>query len=140
MNFILYNILLLTILCITQYNVIRGDYVEHNNELLNSLILELRRGSIVLGVLSCLEKPQYGYSLISILEENNLLVDPGTLYPLLRRLEKNGMLISRWDTAESRPRKYYELSVLGKEVFNELKKEWNSLVLSINKLIKEMGD
>jgi len=96
-------------------------------ELVDSLVVELRRGTLVLSVLSQLEHPEYGYSLVQKLEEKNAAIEPGTLYPLLRRLEKQNLLVSRWDTSENRPRKYYELNEEGKEVYERLKREWLSL-------------
>lgn len=105
-------------------------------ETVNSLTQELRRGSITIGVLSQLSKPQYGYSLVSILKDKGFNVDPGTLYPLLRRLEKQLLLESHWDTNESRPRKYYLLSPEGREVYEELCREWKSMSVSLDHLMK----
>ncbi|OIK08831.1 PadR family transcriptional regulator [Bacillus sp. MUM 116] len=92
--------------------------------LLNSLMTELRRGTLTLAVLSQLRKPQYGYSLVQLLEESGIIIDQSTLYPLLRRLEKQELVSSSWDTSESRPRKYYVLSEYGLEIFLQLKREW----------------
>ncbi|MFJ8262821.1 PadR family transcriptional regulator [Rummeliibacillus sp. NPDC094406] len=99
--------------------------------LLNSLTTELRRGTLTLAVLSQLQSPQYGYSLVQSLEEYGITIDQSTLYPLLRRLEKQELVSSNWDTAESRPRKYYILSEYGLDIFMQLKEEWikNSKVL-----------
>lgn len=92
--------------------------------LLNSLTTELRRGTLTLAVLSQLREPQYGYSLVQLLENSGINIDQSTLYPLLRRLEKQELVTSIWDTSESRPRKYYVLSEYGTEIFLQLKKEW----------------
>ncbi|MFP4975056.1 PadR family transcriptional regulator [Paenibacillus sp. CN-4] len=108
-------------------------------EQIDKLIQELRRGTITIGVLSQLSEPQYGYSLVKVLEDNGVPVEPGTLYPLLRRLEKQGLLESQWDTNETRPRKYYLLSPNGRQVFEELIKEWDSMVNSLDRLIKHPG-
>lgn len=94
------------------------------SNLLDSLTTELRRGTLTLAVLSQLRTPQYGYSLVQLLEESGIPIDQSTLYPLLRRLEKQEMVTSSWDTSESRPRKYYVLSKYGLETFLQLKKEW----------------
>ncbi|WP_391207081.1 PadR family transcriptional regulator [Psychrobacillus sp. L4] len=94
------------------------------SKLLSSLITELRRGTLTLAVLSQLRTPQYGYSLVQLLEKSNVLIDQSTLYPLLRRLEKQELVVSSWDTSDSRPRKYYVLSEYGIEMFDQLKKEW----------------
>ncbi len=114
--------------------------MDEKNELLNSMVLELRRGTIILSVLSQLEKPQYGYHLVQKLEKKGLSVDPGTLYPLLRRLEKQGLLSSSWDTSEARPRKYYLLSPQGREVYQQLQAEWKVMTGSIESLISEGGN
>lgn len=94
------------------------------SNLLQSLITELRRGTLILAVLSQLRTPQYGYSLVQLLEQSGVTIDQSTLYPLLRRLEKQELVTSSWDTTETRPRKYYVLSDYGLEIFLQLKKEW----------------
>lgn len=111
--------------------------MDSMNELISSLIVELRRGTLVLSVLSQLNKPEYGYSLVQKLEEKNTFIEAGTLYPLLRRLEKQGLLKSEWDTTESRPRKFYVLSDEGKEVYKRLKNEWKSISYQLEELLKE---
>ena len=75
--------------------------------MLTNLELELRRGTLVLSVLSQLAQPRYGYSLVQGLESKRVSIDPNTLYPLLRRLEKQGLLYSEWETGGPKPRKYY---------------------------------
>lgn len=111
--------------------------MDSMEELINSFIIELKRGTLVLSVLSQLHTPEYGYSLVQKLEEKNSPIDAGTLYPLLRRLEKQQLLKSNWDTTESRPRKFYVLSDKGKEVYSRLKLEWKSLSEQLNRLILE---
>lgn len=107
------------------------------NEMVNGLLNELRRGTIVIGVLGqLLDEPQYGYSLVPVLKEKGLAVDPGTLYPLLRRLESQKLLESTWDTNETRPRKYYVISSFGREVYSELCKEWRALMESMEGIMK----
>ena len=107
------------------------------DELMSSLIVELRRGTLVLSVLSQLHKPEYGYSLVQKLEEKNSVVDAGTLYPLLRRLEKQNLLESQWDTSESRPRKFYVLNDEGKQIYQRLKTEWKTLTRQLEGLLEE---
>ncbi|MCM3719291.1 PadR family transcriptional regulator [Fictibacillus phosphorivorans] len=109
------------------------------SDLILSLKTELRRGTLTLAVLSQLQEPQYGYSLVQRLEENNIMIDQSTLYPLLRRLEKQELLTSQWDTSENRPRKYYLLSEFGKEMFEELKQEWFQTSMQLNSML-EGGD
>ena len=105
-------------------------------ELLESLTIELRRGTLTLAVLSQLSEPQYGYSLVQLLEKSGIAIDQSTLYPLLRRLEKQALLSSLWDTSKSRPRKYYVLSDYGKEVFDVLKSEWEKTAREMELLLK----
>ncbi|MEM5018338.1 MULTISPECIES: PadR family transcriptional regulator [Metabacillus] len=104
--------------------------------LLNSLSTELRRGTLTLAVLSQLRSPQYGYSLVQLLEESGINIDQSTLYPLLRRLEKQELVTSSWDTSESRPRKYYVLSEYGLEIFLQLKQEWLKNSKELYRLVK----
>ncbi len=110
-----------------------GEEVEN----LDALILELRRGTIVLNVLSQLKKPQYGYSLVQCLSEKGLMIEQGTLYPLLRRLEKQGLLDSSWQIEDSRPRRYYVLSGKGTETYNKIKAEWEDIVKTTQSLLGE---
>jgi DNA-binding PadR family transcriptional regulator len=105
------------------------------NESLENVTLELRRGVIVLAVLSRLEQEQYGYSLIKNLADNGLEIDQGTLYPLLRRLEGQGLLKSSWRVETDRPRRYYLLSDEGRTLLPRLKEEWNGIVSMMEKLL-----
>jgi DNA-binding PadR family transcriptional regulator len=106
-----------------------------NNESLENVVLELRRGVIVLAALSQLGTEQYGYSLLKKLSDLGLEVDQGTLYPLLRRLEAQGVLESVWKLEESRPRRYYVLSAEGKKLLPKLKKEWAGIVSVMDKML-----
>lgn len=103
-------------------------------ELVSSLIQELRRGTIVLCVLSQLDQPMYGYHLIRTLEEKGISVEANTLYPLLRRLEKQGLLESQWNTEDPKPRKYYVITELGQVIYQDLKAYWKESVSNINRL------
>ncbi len=98
------------------------------NEHVNQLRLELRRGIVVLAVLSQMETARYGYSLIQRLGELGLDIEEGTLYPLLRRLEKQNLLESEWEVGEARPRKYYRISPAGQQVLTTLSADWFELV------------
>lgn len=111
--------------------------MESMEDLISSLVIELRRGTLVLSVLSQLSHPEYGYSLVQKLEGKNTAIEAGTLYPLLRRLEKQNLLVSRWDTTENRPRKFYVLSKDGKEVYERLKSEWLNLSEQLEALMRE---
>ncbi|GGE63134.1 PadR family transcriptional regulator [Priestia taiwanensis] len=110
------------------------------HEYMDKSMQELRRGTITIGVLSQLSTPQYGYSLVTILKEKGFDVEPGTLYPLLRRLEKQGLLESHWDTNETRPRKYYLLSENGNEAFHLLRTEWQHIVTNMDYLLNGGDD
>ena len=127
------NTINLDILCITQYNVVYGELMT--NESFENAILELRRGVIVLAVLSKLGEEQYGYSLINGFKEQGFEIDQGTLYPLLRRLETQGLLNSKWRIEADRPRRYYSLSAEGRVLLPRLKNEWNSIVLIMKKML-----
>ncbi len=106
-----------------------------NTESLENVILELRRGVIVLAVLSQLGQEQYGYSLMKLLAGQGLEVDQGTLYPLLRRLEAQGLLRSVWKIEAARPRRYYVISPEGGRVLPKLKKEWAGIVTTMEKML-----
>ena len=106
------------------------------NAILEGLQSELKRGTQVLAVLSQLKKNQYGYSLLQNLVDQKVAIEAGTLYPLLRRLESQGLLESEWDTTESRPRKYYMLSRDGTMLFEDLKREWNRMVQEMDQMLK----
>ena len=102
---------------------------------IDNLILELRRGMLVLAVLSQLSTEQYGYSLINRLKELGLDIDQGTLYPLLRRLETQGLLESKWRIESDRPRRYYVISPEGLKLLPALKQEWTGMVTLMDKLL-----
>ena len=98
-----------------------------DDELLSAHLQELRRGTIVLACLLILSRPNYGYALLEVLGQNGFAVDANTLYPLLRRLEKQGLLTSDWNTGESRPRKFYRTSREGAALAKALSADWDSL-------------
>lgn len=106
------------------------------NSILHSLMTELRRGTLTLAVLSQLRTPQYGYSLVQLLEGSGIAIDQSTLYPLLRRLEKQELVTSSWDRSESRPRRYYVLSDFGIETLQQLKNEWEKTSNELSLLLK----
>ncbi len=100
----------------------------------DSLELELRRGVVVLAVLSQLHTFRYGYELRQALAEHGLVVEEGTLYPLLRRLESQHVLHSEWRTGAGQPRRYYRLSPQGEELHERLTKRWRELNDAIARL------
>lgn len=98
---------------------------------------EVKRGSVVIASLAVLRRPHYGYSLLGILERGGIEVDGNTLYPLLRRLEKQGLLTSAWNTDDPRPRKFYHTSPLGRQVLEVLAAEWSQLGRDLQRLLQE---
>lgn len=111
--------------------------MDGEKEILSNLIPELKRGTTVLSVLSQLSKHVYGYSLVQELMEKGIEIEANTLYPLLRRLEKQGLLQSEWETATGKPRKYYVRTELGTRVYEALRKEWDDMVNRVNELLGE---
>ena len=103
---------------------------------LDSVILEMRRGVIILAVLSQLGHEEYGYSLIKRLADCGMDIDQGTLYPLLRRLESQGWLQSDWRVEDGRPRRYYSLSPEGRSLLPALKDEWRSLARTLARMVE----
>jgi PadR family transcriptional regulator, regulatory protein PadR len=104
-------------------------------EQLNSLRLELRRGCLPLAVMSQLKSEHYGYTLRKELAERGLEVDEGTLYPLLRRLESQGLLSSEWREEDKRNKRFYRLSLEGRRALKELLAEWQSLNASVTRIV-----
>ncbi|WP_193613038.1 PadR family transcriptional regulator [Nocardioides lijunqiniae] len=110
--------------------------MSDDDEVLGGHVQEIRRGSVVLACLAVLRTPQYGYALLSTLDEAGFPVDANTLYPLLRRLEKQGLLSSEWNTDESRPRKFYVVSPLGERLRDEMAQEWADLGARIESVLR----
>ena len=108
-----------------------------NGDLFENLRLELRRGSLVLAVLAMLRNEQYGYTLRKTLGEHSLEVDENTLYPLLRRLESQGLLLSEWREENKRNKRFYRLSAHGKQMLKQLLTEWKAIDSSLNGIVKE---
>jgi PadR family transcriptional regulator PadR len=111
--------------------------ITMKDELFENLRLELRRGSVVLAVLAELRAERYGYTLRKALAEHGLAVDEGTLYPLLRRLETQGLLTSQWREEDRRDKRFYRLSADGAAVFARLLAEWQGINSSLNAILKE---
>ena len=109
----------------------------NSSDTYEKLVQELRRGVLVLATLSQLGEAKYGYSLINELAEQGLNIDQGTLYPLLRRLEADGLLQSQWNTEGSRPRRYYVISPAGVSLLQALSEEWRNLAMVLDKLLSE---
>ena len=110
-----------------------------NPESFENLRLELRRGCLVVAVLAALRREQYGYTLRKTLSEHGMEIDEGTLYPLLRRLETQGLLASEWREEEKRKKRFYLLSPGGAEVLDQLLAEWRGIDKSIQEVLKEQS-
>ncbi|MEA5002620.1 MAG: PadR family transcriptional regulator [Christensenella sp.] len=106
-------------------------------EILNGLLQELRRGTIVMSVLSQLNEPRYGYSLVQRLNDAGMPTEAGTLYPLLRRLEKQGLLKSEWETSGAKPRKYYAITQEGMQIYEKLLVQWDKMSAVIGRMTGE---
>lgn len=106
----------------------------NENAGLETHLKELRRGSVLLACLLILRQPGYGYGLLERLEAAGVDVDANTLYPMLRRLETQGLLTSEWDTEGARPRKYYATSEAGAALADELMSSWLDMTKSLQEL------
>ena len=113
----------------TQYMTIEPNVLEN-------LRSELRRGSLILAVLAQLRSKQYGYTLRKALAEHGMDIDEGTLYPLLRRLETQGLLVSEWREEDKRKKRFYVLSPEGKQILQQLLAEWKSIDSSLTAIVK----
>jgi PadR family transcriptional regulator, regulatory protein PadR len=107
------------------------------NDQFEGLRLELRRGCVPLAVLAELRSERYGYTLRKILAEKGLAVDEGTLYPLLRRMESQGLLASEWREEEKRSKRFYRLSAEGRRILDQLAAEWGAITSSLDSIMKE---
>ena len=103
------------------------------------LTQELRRGILVLAALSQLKEEKYGYALINSLAEKGLDIEQGTLYPLLRRLESQGLLNSEWNVEGSRPRRYYVISTEGNEILKDLAADWREITQVMEKMLADVA-
>ena len=112
-----------------------GELIMGRETVEASLAMEMRRGTIVLAVLLCLDEPVYGYNLVEKLALRGIAVEANTLYPLLRRLSSQGLLDNRWDTSTSKPRKYYVITEKGKQVRGDLKNQWKKMAEAVNRMM-----
>jgi len=108
------------------------------DDLFDKLRVELRRGALSLGVLTALREERYGYTLRQELDNAGLPIEEGALYPLLRRLEAQGLLTSEW-REEGRNKRFYRLSADGEQMLGQLLAEWNAISQSIVRLSERIG-
>lgn len=120
------------------YNTTKCEVrIMDHNEIVSGLVLELRRGTLILLVLSQLKEPMYGYNLVKKLQENDIPIEANTLYPLMRRLETQGLLKSEWETSEAKPRKYYSITEDGKIVLEKVIVNWRTFSANIDRLLED---
>jgi len=105
-------------------------------DLYAKLRLELRRGSLILAVLAALKTERYGYTLRKVLSDAGLPIEEGALYPMLRRLESQGLLTSEWREEDKRNKRFYRLSADGAVLLSELTDEWRAINGALNQLFK----
>jgi PadR family transcriptional regulator, regulatory protein PadR len=106
-------------------------------DLFENLKLELRRGCLIVAVLAQLRQEHYGYTLRKALDDLGLSIDEGTLYPLLRRLETQGLLVSEWREENKRNKRFYRLSQQGELILQQLLQEWQTINASLDRILQE---
>jgi PadR family transcriptional regulator PadR len=106
-------------------------------DLFENLKLELRRGCLIVAVLAQLRQEHYGYTLRKALDDLGLAIDEGTLYPLLRRLETQGLLASEWREENKRNKRFYRLSAQGELILQKLLEEWQTINSSLDRILQE---
>ncbi len=114
-----------------------NNSIQIDAELFENLRMELRRGCLVVAVLAQLRAEHYGYTLRKALEDQGLAIDEGTLYPLLRRLESQGLLASEWREENKRNKRFYRLSQQGEFILKQLLDEWQTMNASLERILQE---
>jgi len=121
-----------------------AQWVPHSikmiSDLFENLKLELRRGCLILAVLAQLQTEHYGYTLRKALSADGIAIDEGTLYPLLRRLETQGLLVSEWREEEKRNKRFYHLSSDGAVILKQLLEEWRKINSSLDRILSSAGE
>src|ERR1700727_22528 len=113
--------------------------IAGSHDVLENLKMELRRGCLIVAVLAQLRTEQYGYTLRKALADDGLAIDEGTLYPLLRRLETQGLLVSQWREEDKRNKRFYRLSPVGEQILEQLLDEWKSINVSLHRILQGAG-
>lgn len=129
-------------ICTVRYIVCATHIVPHcmpplEEDIYGKLRLELRRGSLVLAVLAALKTERYGYTLRKVLGDAGLAIDEGALYPMLRRLEDQGLLTSEWREEDKRNKRFYRVSREGAALLSELTSEWRAINGALDNLLKK---
>ena len=125
---------MLDTVCVTYY---MSNGSQATTEVFENLKLELRRGCLTLAVLTQLRTERYGYTLRKALSDDGLEIDEGPLYPLLRRLESQGLLVSQWREEDKRNKRFYRLSPVGEQILEQLLGEWKRINTSLSKILQE---
>lgn len=108
-----------------------------NDDVFENLRLELRRGAVVVAVLARLRKEHYGYELRKALLERGMDIEENTLYPLLRRLETQGLLDSEWREEEKRNKRFYRLAADGEAILTRLLAERDDIDASLRRILED---
>jgi PadR family transcriptional regulator, regulatory protein PadR len=119
----------------TLYAIQESRAIDSNSDLFENLRLELRRGSVIVAVLAQLRDEHYGYALRKALADAGLDIEENTLYPLLRRLESQGLLVSEWREEERRNKRFYHLSADGERMLERLRQEWQDINTSLTQIL-----
>lgn len=119
----------------TLYGVQEASVIEPSGDLFENLRLELRRGSVIVAVLAQLRAEHYGYALRKALLDLDLDIEENTLYPLLRRLESQGLLVSEWREEDRRTKRFYRLSPDGELMLERLRREWLDINAALNRIL-----
>ena len=106
------------------------------NAIYANFVVELRRGVTNLVVLNQCQQPSYGYQLVKNLAERGVPLEANTVYPLLRRLEDQGLLRSDWDTSTDKPRKYYQITEVGRQLLAQITSYWRESVKNIESILE----
>ena len=114
--------------------------ISQPSDVLENLRLELRRGSLILAVLGALQREHYGYALRKALADRGLDIEENTLYPLLRRLETQSLLLSDWREEDKRRKRFYRTSPQGAAVLEVLAAEWRELNVSVERIVATRGE
>ena len=109
----------------------------NHDDIVSGLVQELRRGTLILLVLNRLQRPMYGYNLVKELQQHSIQIEANTLYPLMRRLEGQGLLKSEWETSEAKPRKYYKITEDGLIVLRKATEQWKAFSQNVDNLLSE---
>lgn len=114
-----------------------NNSTQPESNVFENLKLELRRGCLIVAVLAQLRQEHYGYTLRKALDDLGLTIDEGTLYPLLRRLETQGLLVSEWREENKRNKRFYRLSAQGGLILQQLLEEWKTINASLDRILQE---